>query len=157
MLKIWVKGFRDDCMLNPSSYFNRRKSKDWFDRKDVRDIIYLVDNARVVNGECIEYLEKEVGCFSPYDLSNSCKVCILECIEPGCNPYIFMCDDKVFRGLLELAKSKDVVVTMHHMPNKIDVDFKIKLLDTGRVVKDLDELREEYGIITGQVKKEGVL
>ena len=63
MLKVWVKGFRDDCIKAPGLYFNRVKKKEWFNRSDIKQIIKEIDNTIAVKDE---YLESPVyGGMSP--------------------------------------------------------------------------------------------
>lgn len=54
MLKIWVNGFRKDCIKEPGKHFNVNKEKDWFNRQDIKDVIYEIDKTVAVKDEYLE-------------------------------------------------------------------------------------------------------
>ena len=54
MLKIWVKGFREDCIKDPGLYFNYHKDRSWFNRDDVRQVIKEIDDTIAVKDEYLE-------------------------------------------------------------------------------------------------------
>lgn len=149
MLKIWVKGFQDDCIKNPNSYFNNNKEKDWFNRADVRGIIKTIDNSIVVKDE---YIESPVfGGMSPDRLSQGCKALILLCINPLCNVYASRCGDNCAPIILELSKKTDVVITLHHIMHFPDC-MEAMMLDSGKIVRSREEFVLEYGRIEGYIK-----
>ena len=148
MLKVWVKGFRDDCIKAPGLYFNRVKKKEWFNRSDIKQIIKEIDNTIAVKDE---YLESPVyGGMSPERLSQGCKGVILLYINPLCNIYATRCGDNCFPSILRLAEKTDVVITLHHMPRLPLVGYDVEMMDTRKIVSGYKEMLLEYGSITGE-------
>ena len=146
MLKIWVRGFRDDCIINPNGYFNSHKNRDWFNRSDVKEVIKEIDNSIAVKDE---YIESPVyGGMAPERLSSGCKSVILLYINPLCNVYASRCGDNCVPAILRLAEKTDVVITLHHIM-KFPKEFKAMMMDTGVVVNSREEFLREYGKIEG--------
>lgn len=146
MLKIWVDGFRDDCIKTPGTYFNSHKTRDWFNREDVKEVIKEIDNSIAVKDE---YIESPIyGGMSPDRLSQGCKAVILLYLNPLCNVYASRCGDNCVPSILRLAERTDVVITLHHIM-KFPKVFKAFMMDTGVVVNSRKEFIEEYGRIKG--------
>lgn len=75
MLYIHVGQVERECIRTIDPYFNRNKSKDWFNRDDVKRIIKNIDLSVAVKDE---YIESPVfGGMSPTKLSTGCKAVIL--------------------------------------------------------------------------------
>lgn len=147
MLKIWLKGFREDCIKNPGAYFNMYKKKEWFNRADVKQVIKEIDNTIAVKDE---YLESPIyGGMAPERLSQGCKAVILLYINPTCNVYATRTGNNCIPSILRLADKTDVIVTYHHLP-RMPRDVKAEFLDSGVIVNDAKEFLKEYGRITGK-------
>lgn len=147
MLKIWVDGFRDDCIKTPGSYFDRNKRKDWFNRKDIKEVIREIDDTIAVKDE---YLESPVfGGMSPDRLSQGCKAVILLYVNPLCNVYASRCGDNCVPSILRLAEGTDVVITLHHAMHFPKEGFVAEMMDTGKMVSGRREFFLEYGRIKG--------
>lgn len=148
MLKIWVAGFREGCIKNPGSYFNRYKKKEWFNREDVKEVIKEIDTSVAIKDE---YIESPVyGGISPRDLSQGCKSVILLYINPTCNVYATRCGDNCFPAIMRLAEKTDVVITLHHVP-VLPRPFKALMMDTGIEVNSPEEFVTEFSIIDGSI------
>ena len=72
MLKIHIcEDFPDDCITSIDGYFRRHKKKDWFNRQDVKDIIWGIDKTKAIKDE---YMESPVyGAMAPERLSTGCQ------------------------------------------------------------------------------------
>lgn len=128
-------------------HFNVNKEKDWFNRQDIKDVIYEIDKTVAVKDE---YLESPVfGGMSPDRLSQGCKAVILLYVNPTCNVYASRCGNNCVPSILRLAEDKDVIIALHHIM-RMPKDIKTEFLDTGRVVSSREEYLEEYGKITGR-------
>lgn len=76
MLYIHVGQVERECIRTIGPYFNQNKSKDWFNRDDVKKIIKNIDLSISVKDE---YIESPVfGGMSPTKLSTGCKAVIIE-------------------------------------------------------------------------------
>ena len=75
MLKINVLDFKENCIRNVTGFFSIYKKKEWFNDKNVKQIIKDIDDTIAVKDE---YLESPVfGGMSPDRLSCGCKAVIL--------------------------------------------------------------------------------
>lgn len=88
MLKVWINGFRDNCIKNPKFYFDMNKEREWFNREDVRAIIKGIDNSIVIGDEAIQ--SPVFGGISVERLSHGCKATILDCVLDDCNIYMLV-------------------------------------------------------------------
>ena len=142
VLNIYLGEFRRDCIVDVTFYFNRNKERDWFNRPEVKRIIYSVDKTVAVKDE---YLESPVfGGMSPERLSCGCKAVILmECV-PGANVYATKCGDNCVPEILEVASSKEVYVTLHHPIKFPDSGFEAKIMDSGKIIHTFKEWIDEY-------------
>lgn len=145
MLKIWVKGFRDDCVRKISPYFNLYKKKEWFNRPDVKAIIKDIDDTIAVKDE---YLESPIfGGMSPEKLSNGCKALILMQVL-DVNVYATRCGDNCVNHLLRIASEKDLEITLHHSM-KFPDKFEAIMMDTGKEIHSREEFILEFYKING--------
>ena len=122
------------------SFFNRNKSKAWFNRQDVKDIISEIDKTIAVKDE---YLESPVfGGMSPDRLSTGCKALILMLVQDR-PVYATKCGDNCVPRILEIAKNKELYICIHHalpLPNVFDkVVFEESGLETTEKWGYLDE------------------
>ncbi len=150
ILKIWVKGFRDDCIKNPNGYFDVNKEKDWFNDELSKKFIKEIDNSIAVKDE---YIESPVfGAISPDRLSSGCKCLILMNILDGCNIYASRMGDNCSKYILELAKEKDITITLHHMMI-FPENMEAIMMDSGITVHSRKEYIREYARIKGIIEK----
>lgn len=131
MLYIQCKGeIPKDCIINVNSYFNRNKTRDWFNRQDVKDVIKGIDNSIAVKDE---YIESPIfGGMAPERLSGGCKAVILMIVTDK-HIYGTKCGDNCIPYILEIAKTKDVHITLHHCMN-FPMDMEAIMEDTGEKV-----------------------
>lgn len=146
MLKIWVDGFRDDCIKNPNGYFDLYKKKEWFNNKYAKKYIKEIDDSVHVKDE---YIESPVyGGISPRDLSSGCKCLIMLAVLDDCNIYASRMGNNCAKFIVELAEEKDITITLHHAMSFPDSIHAI-MMDTGVVVNSRKEFVEEYARIKG--------
>ena len=55
------------------------------------------------------------------------------------------CGDNCAEWILKIAEKQKVVINLHHLMDFGKKDFKIKVLNTGKTVKNMGELVEEAG------------
>lgn len=137
MLKIWVNGFRKDCLRNTSRYFDLHKKPSWFNIPWVKRVIKEIDDVDAIKDE---YMESSLfGAISPDRLSSGCKCLILLYENPLCNVYASRAGDNCSDYILELAEKTDVIITLHHFM-KFERDFDAELLDINHVVHNRRDL-----------------
>lgn len=104
MLRIWIKGFREDCIKNPNGYFDLYKKKEWLNNEYAKKYIKEIDDSVHVKDE---YIESPVyGGISPRDLSSGCKCLIMLAVLDGCNVYASRMGDNCAKFILELAEER---------------------------------------------------
>lgn len=146
MLKIYVGDFKDNCIVNVTGYFNLYKEKDWFNRPAVKRIIKNIDNSVVVKDECIE--SPVLGGISPQALSCGCKAVIL--MEVLDNPHVYAtkCGDNCVADILEIAREKDITITLHHIMEFPEF-FEAIMMETGKKISSMEEFVDEFYEIRG--------
>mgnify|MGYP000881760675 CR=1 FL=1 len=148
MLYIHIKK-PENAIQEIDYYFDNHKTKDWFNRQDVKDVILRLDNTVAVKDE---YLESPIfGGMSPERLSTTCKAVILMLVTD--RPiYATKCGDNAAELIVEISKKKDLHIWLHHpmrLPDKFDaiiVDSDLEVhtgldyaLEYGRLRYDLGE------------------
>lgn len=145
MLYIYTDAeYEKGCIRNVDGYFNRNKEKDWFNKDTVKEIIKGIDNTIAVKDE---YLESPVfGGMSPERLSSGCKAVILMEVLDNKNIYATHCGDNCAKYILEVAKRKDVTITLHHCMIFPEGDFgvDVKMMSSGRIIRDRVGFIDEY-------------
>lgn len=142
MLLIKLGPIDKGCLTAINEYFNLYKTKDWFNRPSVKQIIKEIDKTDAIKDE---YLESPVlGAISPDRLSTGCKAIILMNVLD--KPYIFgtKCGDNCVTSILRIAENKDVILKLHHCMKFPDSEFKLKFLDSGKVVTTNQEFVKEF-------------
>ncbi len=142
MLYIHVGQVERECIRTIDPYFNRNKSKDWFNRDDVKKIIKNIDLSIAVKDE---YIESPVfGGMSPTKLSTGCKAVILMAVLE--KPYIYAtkCGDNCVPDILEIASNKDVHITLHHIMQFPESGFEAVIAESGKKVCTFGGFVDEY-------------
>lgn len=136
MLKIHLKGFPDNCIKNIDGYFNMEKDRDWFNRPDVKRIIKNIDNTIAVKDE---YLESPVfGGMAPDRLSKGCKGVVMLAVLDDINLYATGWGDNCAPEILEVAKYKDIEITLHRLM-RFPEPFEIYLVDYDKTITTMGE------------------
>lgn len=150
MLKINVDySFKENCIIGIDTFLLNKK-KDWFNRDDVKRIIKGIDNTIAVKDE---YLESPVfGGMSQERLSTGCKAVILMAVMDNINIYATRCGDNCVPYILEVAKTKDVEITLHHCMVFPREGWEALILDTGKIVHSRKEFVHEYYKVSSTFK-----
>ena len=137
MLKIFY-GDRDDVIYNTSVYFKFNYQPEWLQDPAVKQMILDVDHSVVLGNGAID--SPILGVIAPVSLSGGVKTLIL----------IDKVPDKVFNGsncgdncapwLLRIGRKHDVTVNLRHIMEFGDEPFEVEILNTGEVVRSMDEL-----------------
>lgn len=109
---------------------------------DVKRIIKNIDNSIAVKDE---YIESPVfGGMAPERLSTGCKVVILMAVLE--KPYIYAtkCGDNCVPDMLDIAKTKDVHINLHHIMEFPKDGFEAVMADSGKRITTFDGFAEEY-------------
>lgn len=121
-------------------YFNTYKTKDWFNRQDVKDVILELDNTVAVKDE---YLESPIfGGMSPDRLSTTCKGAILLLVTDY-PVYATKMGDNAIDFIYRLSQKKDVHIWLHHYM-KFPIKMEAIMYDSGLKVHSRREYLIEY-------------
>ncbi len=137
MLNIYF-GEMEEAVYDTSTFFKHAYKDKWITDETVKEIIKDVDNSEVESANLIQ--SPVLGPISPYQLSGGVKTLILIDKDPK---HIFnasKCGDNCAKWILKFAENKKVVINLRHIMNFGDKEFRIKIINNGKIVKNMAEL-----------------
>lgn len=137
MLRIYF-GDRNDVIYNTSVYFKFNYQPEWLEDPDVRQMILDVDRSVVLGNGAID--SPVLGVIAPVSLSGGVKTLILIDKVPDKVFNASNCGDNCAAWLLRIGQKKDVVVNLRHIMEFGDEPFEAVILNTGEVVRSMEEL-----------------
>ena len=108
-----------------------------------KEMIKDIDKSDVISSQVIE--SPYLGPITPLKLSGGVKTLIL--IDNDRN-HIFnasTCGDNCAKWILKMAEERKVVINLRHLMDFGKGNFKIKILNNGRIVKNMEELVLDAG------------
>lgn len=137
-----------------SDYFDAQYEQSWFQKPLAREIINDIDKSEYVSGEYIE--SPVLGGISPLLLSTGCKALLLLLNEDDIIVSGERMGDNCFKWVLEIAKEKDITITLNHGV-KFEEPFCVISLNSGKeLVNNLELFEEIFGLCDiGQDKEAG--
>lgn len=142
MLKV-IFGNCDDAIYNTAVFFKNTYLDEWITDDLSVEMIKDVDKSEVKGPHLIE--SPVLGAISPRELSGGVKTLIL--INKDRN-HIFnasACGDNCAKWLLKIGESGDVIINLRHLMDFGNKDFKIEIINTGKVVRNMAEYVDEAG------------
>lgn len=143
MLHIFF-GEMPEAIYNAEVYFRNQYQDSWLTKPLSREIILDVDKSKVISANLIE--SPVLGPISPKDLSGGVKTLLL--LANDTNGLIFnasTCGDNCAKWILQLSRKKKLVINLRHLMDFGTEEFKIKVSNTGKIVKNMAELVAEAG------------
>ena len=144
MLNIIYGEIEDEKYISdPDIYFNNTYEDAWLIDEFSREMISDIDKSTVVGPNLID--SPFLGPIPPKQLSGGVKTLILINND---NEHIFnasACGDNCAKWLLKIAADKKVVINLRHLMDFGQDEFKIRILNTGKIVKNMGELVSEAG------------
>ena len=144
MLNIYF-GYMPEAIYNTAVYFKNTYKDNWITTSMASEIIKDVDKSRVVGAQVIE--SPVLGMITPLQLSGGVKTLLLIANDKQ-NRHVFnasTCGDNCAKWLLRLAEKRKVVVNLRHLMDFGDGSFKIRVLNNGRIVRNMAELIDAAG------------
>ena len=133
-------GSTKDSIHYVSDYFDAEYENDWFNKDIAKAIIRGIDNSEHIKDG---YIESPVyGAISPKDLSSGCKGVLLLLNKEGITVCGERFGDNCFKWLFKIAENKEIYITLSHYI-KIDYNFDMRIVNTGKVVHNRKELFEQ--------------
>lgn len=128
----------EEAVYDTSTFFKHAYKDKWITDETVKEIIKDVDNSEVESANLIQ--SPVLGPISPYQLSGGVKTLILIDKDPK---HIFnasKCGDNCAKWILKFAENKKVVINLRHIMNFGNKEFKIKIINNGKIVNNMAEL-----------------
>ena len=142
MLNIYF-GDMSDSIYNTNVYFNNTYKDKWITTPLAKEIIKAVDNSEVIDEKTI--LSPVFGNMSPKKLSGGVKTLLLIAYDHSKVFNASTCGDNCAEWILQMAEKKKVVINLRHLMDFGNGEFKIKVMNTGKIVKNMNELVFEAG------------
>lgn len=144
MLNIYF-GSMTEAIYNTAVYFKNTYKDKWITAPLAIEMIQDVDHSKVVGPQVIE--SPVLGMITPLQLSGGIKTLLLIANDKS-NKHIFnasTCGDNCAKWLLKLAEKRKVVVNLRHLMDFGDEPFKLRVLNNGKIVRNMGELVEAAG------------
>ena len=142
MLNIYY-GKMPEAIYNTSSYFSNTFQKTWLDDPYIRRMIKNVDKSEVIDDYLIK--SKALGMIAPSQLSGGVKTLILTYFMPDKIFNASTCGDNCAPWILKIAETRKVEINLRHLMDFGKAEFKIKVVNTGRIVTNMGDLVAEAG------------
>ncbi len=136
MLRVWF-GQKDNAIYNTSVFFKNRYDPKWLENDQVKQMILDVDKSEVINSQSIS--SPILGIIPPEKLSGGVKTLILMKFLPGKIFNASNCGDNCAPWILRLAEDRDFTINLYHIMDFGRGDFKIKVMNSGKVVNNMTE------------------
>jgi len=136
MLRVWF-GQKDNAIYNTSVFFKNRYDPKWLENDQVKQMILDVDKSEVINSQSIS--SPILGTIPPEKLSGGVKTLILMKFLPGKIFNASNCGDNCAPWILRLAEDRDFTINFYHIMDFGRGDFKIKVMNSGKVVNNMTE------------------
>ena len=137
MLNVYF-GDMPGAIFNTAVYFKNTYRDSWITNPLSVQMIKDVDKSDVVSESVIE--SPVLGSITPLALSGGVKTLMLVNFD---KKHVFnasTCGDNCAKWLLKIAEKRRVVINLHHVMDFGKGPFKIKVLNNGKIVKNMDEL-----------------
>ena len=130
---------------NVSGYFDAEYEEAWFKDDFIRRVIREVDETEVLNGNTL--YNETLGQIPPQWLSSGCKGLIL-LYKEGTHINGDRLGDNCISLLLEIADSKDITISLRHIP-KFPEKFNAVIINSNRRIGSFREYVEEFVEVNG--------
>ena len=134
MLRVFFGSLPDE-IYNTEIYFENQYDPNWIMDEFAKRIIREIDESEVCTPDIIK--NDIFGSFVPTELSAGVKTLLLIRNFPKKIFNISNCGDNCAKYILELAKDRDIKVTLHHAMN-FGKEFEVRVINDNKkkVIKD---------------------
>lgn len=143
MLNIYF-GDMPQAIYNTNTYFLNRYEDKWITKPLAKDMILDVDKSQVISETLIQ--SPILGPISPRELSGGVKTLLLMAYDKTHVYNASTCGDNCAKWILEMAKDRKLVINLRHLMDFGKGTFKIKVMNTGKIVRNMAELVDEAGV-----------
>jgi len=142
MLNIYF-GDMPEAIYNTAVYFRNSYEDKWITKDLSIAMIKDVDKSEVVGAHAIS--SPVLGTISPELLSGGVKTLLLIMNDHNKVFNASTCGDNCAKWILKIAEERKVVINLRHIMEFGEEDFKIRVINTGRIVHNMKELILEAG------------
>lgn len=142
MLNVYF-GDMPEVIYNTNVYFNNTYKDKWIVHPLSREMIKAVDSSDVIDERTI--LSPIFGNISPKKLSGGVKTLMLIAFDKTKIFNASTCCDNCAEWILRISENHKTVINLRHLMDFGKGEFKIKVMNTGKVVKNMQELVSEAG------------
>ena len=143
MLNVYF-GDMPEAIYNTNVYFNNTYKDSWIVKPLSGEMIKAVDQSEVIDERTIS--SPVFGNMSPKKLSGGVKTLLLIAFDNSQKIFnASTCGDNCAEWILKIAQDKKVVINLRHLMDFGEGEFKIKVLNTNKIVKNMGELVWEAG------------
>lgn len=142
MLNVYF-GDMPDTIYNTNIYFNNTYKDSWITKPLSREIIQAVDHSEVIDEKTIA--SPVFGNMSPKKMSGGVKTLLLIAYDKTKVFNASTCGDNCAEWILRIADDKKVIINLRHLMDFGKGEFKIRVLNTGKIVKNMGDLVAEAG------------
>ena len=134
---------KERYIYNTAVFFKNTYQDRWITSPLGREMILDVDRSEVISGSQIK--SPVFGLVSPVQLSHGVKTLLLVAND---RKHLFNaspCGDDCAKWFLKIAEDRKTVISLRHLMDFGKGQFKIRVLNTGRIVHNMAELVPEAG------------
>lgn len=131
-------GEMPEAIYNTAVYFANTYQDRWITKPLSIEMIKDVDKSDVIGPNLIE--SPYLGAISPLQLSGGVKTLML--IDND-RSHVFnasTCGDNCAKWILKMAENRKVVINLRHLMDFGAGEFKIKVLNTGEIARNMEQL-----------------
>lgn len=142
MLNVYF-GDMPEAIYNTNIYFNNTYKDNWITKQLSIEMIKAVDHSDVIDEKTI--YSPIFGNMSPKKLSGGVKTLMLIAYDRTKVFNASTCGDNCAEWILKIAEKRKIVINLCHLMDFGTGEFKIKVLNTGKIVKNMGDLVLEAG------------
>lgn len=147
MLSIYY-GDMPEAIYNTSVYFNNTYLDSWLQDEFAQRMIKSIDKSLVLGNGVVQ--SPVLGLISPTQLSGGVKTLLLIYNEPEKVFNASTCGDNCAWWILRMASKRDITINLRHLMDFGRGRFTAKVLNSGNVVHNMDDLiGEAYVALRG--------
>ena len=137
MLNVYLGDYKNE-IYNPPLYFINQYEDEWLETDLAKKMIKDIDKSELVGPHLIQ--SPVLGPISPRELSGGVKTLLLLAFDESGKVFnATACGDNCAKWILEIAKKKDLTISLHYSMNFGDGEYKIKILNDGVIVHNQAE------------------
>ena len=145
MLNIYF-GDMPEAIYNTAVYFKNTYNEKWLTEELSVEMIRDVDKSEVIDRNAIE--SPVLGVISPDALSGGVKTLMLIAYDKKKVFNASTCGDNCAKWILKIAdmqNKRKIIINLRHIMNFGDGEFKIRVMNTNKIVHNMKELVLEAG------------